>query len=82
MEPHIIGIKQLHKDLSKVARAASRGSTFLVLKYAKPMFRIEPMGSAASKKKYTLEDLLGLRFKFKTFDPNLSNKVDKIVYGI
>lgn len=80
MEPTIIGIKQLHKELTKVAHAAQRGKSFLVVRHAKPVFRIEPAMPAGKRKKYQLSDLLALRFH--SGDKNLSQKVDEIVYGI
>ncbi len=75
----IIGIKKLHQDLTKISLAASRGESFIVVKHAKPVFRIEP-AYASLKKKYTLQDFKKIRFKSK--DRNLSKKVDRIVYGV
>jgi antitoxin (DNA-binding transcriptional repressor) of toxin-antitoxin stability system len=77
----IIGIKQLHKELTQITKKVSRGESFLVMKHSTPVFRIEPENTAGAKK-YTLDELLGTRFKFKTKDKNLSKKVDEIVYGV
>ena len=74
----IIGIKKLHQDLTQISLAASRGESFIVVKHAKPVFRIEPVRQFS--KRYTIDDLKKLRFNVK--DRNLSKKVDKIVYGI
>ena len=79
MEPILIGINQLHKELTKVTRATQRGRSFLVMKHAKPMFRIEP-ATAPQAKKYRLSDLLALQFHGD--DKNLSKNIDKIVYGV
>ena len=83
MEPQIIGIKQLHKELSQVAQAASGGRSFVVLKHAHPLFRIVPLEYPTGqqpKKKFQLADLLNLRFEAR--DKNLSKKIDEIVYGV
>ena len=77
----IVGIKELHRDLVKITKKAGRGESFLVMKYSKPVFKIEP-AETASTKKYQLEDLLNLRFQPKTKDKNISKNIDKIVYGI
>ena len=73
-----IGVKELHHNLKKVVRATQRGTSFIVTKHRKPIFRIEPVDE--KKFKYTLEDLADIRFS--TDDPDLSKKVDEIVYGI
>ena len=79
MIPTQIGIKQFHKDLSKITRAVMRGHSFLILKHATPVFNVTP-ASPPAPKKYTLQDLFSIRFK--SGDKNLSKKIDKIVYGI
>ena len=73
---NIIGIKELQGNLKRVADAAQRGETFTVVRDSKPVFRIEPI-AAHKTGKYTLKDLLGIRFKG---DKNLSKRVDEIVY--
>ena len=79
MEPKIIGVKQLYRELPKIAEATRRGRSFLVVKHAKPLFRIEP-SLPTKQKKYTIEDLKAIRFSSN--DPNLSRKIDNIVYGV
>ena len=78
-EPTMIGIKQLHADLSKVAQAVERGNSYIVMRHAKPLFRIEPIGRYGNKK-YTLKDLMNIRFDSP--DKNLSKKIDHYVYGV
>ena len=73
----IVGIKELHRDLVKITKKVGRGESFLVMKYSKPVFKIEP---AKNDHKYTRDDLLAIRFK--TSDRNLSKKIDQIVYGV
>jgi antitoxin (DNA-binding transcriptional repressor) of toxin-antitoxin stability system len=77
METQIIGIKQLHKDLSKISEQAKKGQSFIVVKNSKPVFRIEPMESLG-KPRYTLKDFEKIRFKG---EKNLSKNIDKILYG-
>ena len=79
MQPTIIGVKQLYRELPRIARAAGRGQSFTVVKYAKPIFTIEPLAKKVTKK-YTLADVFALRFKGGS--PNASKNVDKIVYGV
>lgn len=71
-----IGMKELYHNLSGVAREVEAGRTFVVLKHAHPVFRIEPMRKTV-KKTYTLADLAAIRFQSN--DRNLSKKIDHIV---
>lgn len=77
MEPQIIGIKQLHKDLSKIAEKAKKGQSYIVVKNSKPVFRLEPF-QAERKPKFTIEDFKKIRFKG---GKNLSKDIDKILYN-
>ncbi|MBM3255902.1 MAG: hypothetical protein FJZ04_00300 [Candidatus Moranbacteria bacterium] len=79
MEAQIIGIKKLHKDLRRISCEALAGSSFIVVRSSKPVFRIEPIGNLV-KPRYTFRDLEKIKFKSK--DRNLSKKIDKIVYGV
>jgi len=79
METQIIGIKQLHKDLSRIAEKIRKGQSYIVVKNSKPVFRLEPM-EEVFEPKYTFKDLEKIKFKSK--DRNLSKKIDKIVYGV
>jgi len=78
MDPQIIGIKQLHKDLKKISMKAQQGQSYIVVKNSKPVFRIEPM-EALAKPRYTIKDFEKIRFK--SDDKNLSKHIDKILYG-
>lgn len=78
METQIIGIKQLHKELSKISEKAKKGQSYIVVKNSKPVFRLEPLKSLC-KARYTMKDLEKIRFKSK--DHNLSKNIDKILYG-
>lgn len=74
----IIGIKELHHNLAKIAKEAKRGTSFVVLKHTTQMFRIEP--PTTQEKKYTWADLEKLQVN--TGQKNLSRDIDHIVYGI
>ncbi|MBI4121773.1 MAG: hypothetical protein HY461_00420 [Parcubacteria group bacterium] len=73
-----IGIRQVYRDLKTIAEQAQRGESFLVFKNAKPLFRIEPP-QPLSQKPFTLKDLK--KIHFKSGDPDLSQKIDQILYG-
>lgn len=77
----IIGIKELHRNLKRVADAALKGASFTVVRDSRPVFHIEPAHPNISpgKKRRTMEDFFALAVK--TGDPDLSKKVDDIVYG-
>jgi antitoxin (DNA-binding transcriptional repressor) of toxin-antitoxin stability system len=81
---NVIGIKQLHKELPRVARSVLRGCSFVVLKHANPLFRIEPINPSLKMKryakKYTLQDLAKIRFRSKEHD--LSQRIDEIAYEV
>lgn len=79
METTMIGVKEFRRRLSNIIRATGRGQRFTVVRYAQPVFTIEPIVQRR-KRRYTIDDLLALRFRTK--DKNLSKKVDEIVYGV
>jgi antitoxin (DNA-binding transcriptional repressor) of toxin-antitoxin stability system len=83
MESEIIGVKQLHRDMKKIARATGRGKSFTVVRNSKPIFCVVPLPSKAAKQnKRSIEDLMSLRFTLKTKESDLSKKIDTIVYGV
>lgn len=75
MSDSIIGIKELHQNLKRIADAALKGKSFTVVRDSRPVFRIEPVDVPKTR---TIEDFLALKFKG---DANLSRKVDEIVYA-
>lgn len=78
----VIGVKQFHTDFKKISERARRGTSFLVVRHRTPLFRIEPATTRApEKKKNTLKDLEKIHFR-KGNDPNLSKKIDRLVYGL
>ncbi len=79
MQEHIIGIKQLQTGLKQLTQQVQAGSSFIVVKNSKPVFRIEPIEGQRTKR-YTLADLKSLQFRSGQKD--LSKSVDRIVYGI
>jgi len=72
----ILGIKELQLNLKRVADAAQKGASFTIVRDSKPVFRILPIEERSG----TFEDLLK-QISFKGGDPNLSQKIDEIVYG-
>ncbi|HEY4521078.1 MAG TPA: hypothetical protein VJL57_01625 [Candidatus Paceibacterota bacterium] len=77
MADSIIGIKELHKNLKRVADAAMKGKSFTVVRDSKPVFRIEPVEIAAERSG-NVEDFLALKFKG---DADLSKRIDEIAYA-
>ena len=73
-----IGVKELHTNMKKITEATQKGASFLVMKNAKPVFRIEPIDDDAPRR-FTLDDFKEVMFT--TEDKDLSKKVDEIVYG-
>ena len=81
MPVQMIGVKEFHANLPKVARGVSRGMSYIVMKHARPLFRVEPTRvPPRGKKQYTLRDLMKLRFR--SGEKNLSQRIDEIVYGV
>jgi len=79
MADSIIGIKELHRNLKRVADAAVKGKSFTVVRDSKPVFRIEPVG-VEPRGGGTMREILK-RLEFSDKDRNLSRNIDKIVYG-
>jgi len=79
MQEHIIGIKQLQTGLKQLTLQVQAGSSFIVVKNSKPVFRIEPIEGQRTKR-YTLADLKSLQFR--SGQKNLSKSIDRTVYGI
>ena len=76
----IIGVRELTRNMKTISRAAKRGTSFLVMRNTEPIFRIEPITDEKQTGKYTLKDLIGIRFK--SGEKDLSKRVDEIVYGV
>ena len=66
MADSIIGIKELHRNLKRVADAAVKGKSFTVVRDSKPVFKIEPIGVSGTKSKRTgtLDDFLESKIPF------------------
>ena len=80
MVPKVITVRELHKSLPAIAKRVAKGQSYVVTRYAKTLFRIEPDVPAETEKKtYTLDDILAIKFKG---GKNLSRDIDKIVYGV
>ena len=80
MATQTIGIKELHANFPKITRATQRGQSFLVLKHARPVFRIEPTNlHPVHKKKGDLRNFL--KIGFRSGEKHLSQRIDEILYG-
>lgn len=75
---NIIGVKELYKNMNKVAAKVKKGQSFLVMKHSEPLFRIEP-ALPVHQGKLLLEKLK--KIQFKGGDRHLSQNIDKILYG-
>ncbi len=81
---NIIGVKQLREQLPKIAQAAKRGQSFLVMRHHETLFRIEPPTPQRSSQSLNTGERLIKAFKHLKFSgsKNLSKQIDHIVYGI
>lgn len=83
--PTIVGIKQFHKDMSRIARRVKRGERVLVMRHAKPLFMLTPYTDEEAlthrvyTPKYRLEDLQKLKAKggSRTIDTKLRNTIKR-----
>lgn len=73
----IIGIKQLHKELSQIPQMVSKGESYIVVKNSKAVFKIVPYRVEKKERKYNIKDFKKLQF---SQDKNLSKEIDKTVY--
>lgn len=79
MEDKIIGVRELQRNLRVISNQALRGRSFMVVRNTKPLFRIEPPRSPLKNARHTLADFK--KIQFRSGNPNLSQKIDKILYG-
>ena len=77
MQEQTIGVRELYTSIPKIARATNKGASFVVVKHAKPLFRIEPF--LTRKKEYTRADFKKLQFKGG--GKYTSRDIDTIMYG-
>ena len=75
-----IGVRELSRNIKAISRATKRGISFMVLRNSEPLFRIEPVAEEKRKGKYTLKDLMSIRFN--SGEKDLSKRIDEIVYDI
>ena len=79
MTSKTIGIRELSRNLKKIAEAARRGRSFIVVKNTTPVFKIEPMNQIKTGKKYSPDDFRHAEF---SGPKDLSERIDEFVYGI
>ncbi|OGJ50073.1 hypothetical protein A2335_03555 [Candidatus Peregrinibacteria bacterium RIFOXYB2_FULL_32_7] len=75
----IIGIKQLHSELSSIHDRFLQVKEIIVVKNSKPIFKIMPLSANNPKKKYTLSDFA--KCQFHSGEKNLSKNIDNIIYS-
>ena len=63
MQPSPISIRTFRETLPHVAAQVAKGQAFVVMRHAKPLFRVEPLARKPASHAYTLADLASLRFK-------------------
>ena len=71
-----ISIREYLRNYNTYNDKVMKGESFIVVKNNKPQIKLSPV---EDEKKYTMKDLLSIRF---SGDKNLSKNIDKIVYGI
>ncbi len=74
----VIGIREFVRNTKAISRQTRRGVSFIVMRNTEPLFRVEPLAVRRAGK-YTLKDLIGIRFK--SGEKDLSKRIDEIVYG-
>ena len=80
--PKFISQKQLYSNVKAISDEVQNGTTFIVLKYSKPAYKIVPLYEKKnqSKKKYTMKDLDKFIFKSKNKETNLATNYKKYIY--
>lgn len=87
MKQQIIGIKNLHKMLSKIPDMVDQGDEFIVVKNSKPAFKITSINKKKKIKvtRDSTDETVSIYDKFKDLQfkgagKNLSKDIDKILY--
>lgn len=77
MDPSIIPINQVYRELKSITTKVQKGSSFLVVKNSKPVFKIVPLDTVSPPKKYNLQDFTKISFSGAK---GLSKKIDTFIY--
>ena len=84
MKVKTINIREFQRNISAIADQVLKGESFLVLRNAKPAFKVTPDVEVAPKKrkKFTQEEYLAAlkKMQFHSGEKNLSGRIDEIVY--
>ena len=75
----MISTKELYTSLKRVSDAVEAGTTFIVLKHSKPVYRISPILEEENKK-YNIEDINKFIFKSKNKENDLALNYKKYIY--
>ncbi len=71
-----ISIREYLRNYNFYNSKVIKGESFVIVKNNEPQIMLSPI---QDEKKYTIKDLLKIRF---SGDKNLSKNIDKIVYGL
>jgi len=76
----MIPIKELYGNLKKISDDVENWTTFVVLKYSKPVYKISPIWEEKDNKKYNINDISKFIFKSKNEESNLALNYKKYIY--
>ncbi len=78
-----VSTKELYTNFKKVSEEVQNGTTFIVLKYSQPAYKITPLEEEekGGSKKYRLEDLSQFVFKSKNKEKDLATSFKKYIYA-
>ncbi len=77
-----VSTKELYANFKKVSEEVQKGTTFIVLKYSQPAYKITPLedGEKDESKKYKLGDLSQFVFKSKNKEKDLATNFKNYIY--
>lgn len=78
-----ISQKQLYSNVKNISDEVQQGTTFIVLKYSKPAYKIVPLDEEYSQnqKAYTIQDIDKFTFKSKNKENNLATSYKEDLYN-
>ena len=77
-----ISTKSLYSSIKKVGDEVQKGTTFVVLKYSQPAYKIVPLDAEdKNPKKYTLKDLPKFVFESKKKEKKIATDFKKYIYA-
>lgn len=77
-----ISTKELYSQLKTVSEKVQQGTTFIVLKHSKPVYKITPLEESTRKeKKYNLQNISDFIFTSKKKGKDLATTFKKHIYS-